>query len=421
MRCSGAIAALLLLVLSGAAFGDSVTMLFASKQRAVYQIRIIDVGSGAKAATGSGFVVGANGTVATNYHVVSDALSHPGRYRIEALAPGGGTREVQVVAVDVVNDLALLAGAHPQVAPIALAARPPARGSTIFSMGYPYELGITVVPGTYNGIAENSRYHRIHFSGAVNPGMSGGPVVDGAGDVVGINVASAGNQISFLVPVDVLRALLARAPAVPPPQSVMRRRIRAQLMAEQARTIDSLLARPWPAAKLGDARVLGEIGRYVRCWGSSNIGEPRTLHLQAIATCRTEEDLHLGPSFTTGTIGYQFLWLESRGLNRWRFYALYRDTFANFIPDNDAGEDDVGNYACRHWFVDADHGDSSKVVFCARAYRDYPGLFDVLFLRGTIDGGHRALISHFTLAGVDRQRAMAFARKFMEKATWPQS
>lgn len=413
--------AVLLLIASTAAFGESASVLFASKQRAVYQVRIIDVGSGAKAATGSGFVVGSHGLLATNYHVVSDELSHPGRYRIEALAPGGGSREVQVIAVDVVNDLALLAGAQPQVAPLELAGKAPQRGTTIFSMGYPYELGITVVPGTYNGIAQNSRYHRIHFSGAVNPGMSGGPVVDDAGDVVGINVASAGNQISFLVPVDALRTLLARAPSAPPPQVVLRRHIREQLLDEQARTIDSLLARPWPAAKLGDAQVLGEIGRYVRCWGSSNLGEPRTLHLQAIATCRTEEDLYLGPSFTTGTIGYQFLWLEARGLDRWRFYSLYRDTFADFIPDNNANEEDVGNYACKHWFVTSGHGDTSKVVFCARAYRDYPGLFDVLFLRGSIDGNQRALISHFTLAGVDRRHAMAFARKFMEKVTWPQS
>ena len=56
----------------------------------------------------------------------------------------------------------------------ALAGRLP-KGERLYSMGNPLDLGFTIVEGTYNGPVERSYNERIHFSGAINPGMSGGP------------------------------------------------------------------------------------------------------------------------------------------------------------------------------------------------------------------------------------------------------
>ena len=44
-------------------------------------------------------------------------------------------------------------------------------------MGNPLDLGFTIVEGTYNGFVEKSYNPRMHFTGAINPGMSGGPAV----------------------------------------------------------------------------------------------------------------------------------------------------------------------------------------------------------------------------------------------------
>ena len=60
------------------------------------------------------------------------------------------------------------------------------QGATVYSLGNPHDLGLIVVPGTYNGLQKHSFYPRIHFTGAVNAGMSGGPTVDAAGKVVGV-------------------------------------------------------------------------------------------------------------------------------------------------------------------------------------------------------------------------------------------
>jgi serine protease Do len=83
----------------------------------------------------------------------------------------------------------------------------------------------------------------------------------------------------------------------------------------------------------------------------------------------------------------------------------------------------VGDYQCDTEFVAVDNVNAeperkTKAVFCARAYKHYPQLYDVLFLQGSVDDSRAAFLSHFTLAGVSRENAKAYARKFMEVAQW---
>ena len=116
--------------------------------------------------------------------------------------------DLSLLDIDVVNDLALLRSRDLDLAPLEVRSEAPAQGETIYSLGNPHDIGFTVIPGTYNGLEAGSYYEHIHFSGSVNAGMSGGPVIDRRGGVVGVNVSSAGNQLSFLVPAQALSALI---------------------------------------------------------------------------------------------------------------------------------------------------------------------------------------------------------------------
>ena len=62
-------------------------------------------------------------------------------------------------------------------------------------------------------------------------------------------------------------------------------------------------------------------------------------------------------------------------------------------------------------------------MLCTRAYRKYPGLYDVMFLGGSIQGPNgesdKAFIRHFTLAGVEQNNIDAFLKRFMATAVWP--
>ena len=61
---------------------------------------------------------------------------------------------------------------------------------------------------------------------------------------------------------------------------------------------------------------------------------------------------------------------------------------------------------------------SNKSVFCTRAYKDFPKLFDVLYIAISVDRGDQALLSHFTIAGVTQDSALNFTEKFMESISW---
>ena len=404
----------------GAAQGqnDTARDLFADYKSAILQIRIIDLTSGSKSTIGSGFPVDDSGLIATNYHVIQLAASEPQQYRIEYLTESNKTGELSLVDVDVVNDLALVKATDLDRKFINLAPKEPEIGMPVYALGNPLDLGLTVVPGTYNGINRAGYHPRVHFTGSLNPGMSGGPTIDREGQVVGINVATAGNQVSFLVPVSRLQALVGgykiRGTAI----ANMQAYIGAQLLADQQEKFGRLLARDWQSISLGESKVLDELVPFVKCWGGSNSSDDKAQFLSADRSCRSEDNIYLTSTFATGILEYQFIWLEANKLNPWQFYSYYERLFGDFAPGNRAGEEDVTDFQCDNGFTQGASGRQSKTVFCLRAYKDYPELYDILFLQGSVDDSDRALISHFTLAGVSKDNGLAFASKFMEVSQW---
>lgn len=397
------------------------TALFTEYSNRIYQIRIIEQASGKQAALGSGFQVSYDGLVVTNYHVISEYTSHPDRYRVEYVATDGSTGELSLVDIDVISDLALLQRAEGFGSYLELAPNLPLQGESIYSLGNPHDLGLTVVPGTYNGIASHSLYERIHFSGSINPGMSGGPALNARGEVIGVNVATAGNQISFLVPLDRLAALVNRARSGPLSLDGIKATITQQLMDNQQSIMAELVDGEWMTSEFRNASIPNEIASYIRCWGSSERGE-EIAYENFMSLCSQDEYVYLSGNFTTGSIVYQFNWLESDELNMFQFYNLYQSQIENVYPDNTAGRDDVTNFQCHEDFhaKPADSGDEvvTKGTFCARKYIDYPGLYDVLYLGASIHDNHGGLISHFTLSGVSMEMAMGFTRKFLGNITW---
>jgi serine protease Do len=162
--------------------------LFSALQERVFQIRVIDKSSGKKSAIGSGFTIDSSGLFATNYHVVSDLVIEPKRYRLEYVAHNGATGPLTLRDIDVVHDLAIVSSDPVHAACFSLNTAPLKKGSRIYSIGNPLDLGMTIIEGTYSGFIERSLYEKIHFSGSLNPGMSGGPAIDARGSVIGVNV-----------------------------------------------------------------------------------------------------------------------------------------------------------------------------------------------------------------------------------------
>jgi S1-C subfamily serine protease len=140
---------------------------------------------GRPAATGSGFMV-AGGRALTNAHVVQ------GCGRVAARNSAGQTVPARVAAVDSRRDLALLAVPSGFGPPLAFRDTPPLRrGDTVVTYGFPLSgllsSGPTLTTGDISalaGLRDNPLHYQI--SAPVQPGNSGGPLLDAQGHVVGI-------------------------------------------------------------------------------------------------------------------------------------------------------------------------------------------------------------------------------------------
>ncbi|TKB46744.1 S1 family peptidase [Thalassotalea mangrovi] len=397
---------------------ENAEQIFADLAPALYQIRIIDQATGEKSGIGSGFQIGENGYIATNYHVISGYAQHPEKYIIEYEDHQGQTGQLSLQTVDVVNDLAIVLHENdPQPLHFIVAEQTPKKGEQLYSLGNPHDLGMIVVPGTYNGLKKEAFNDRIHFTGSVNPGMSGGPVVNAYGEVVGVNVATSGNQIGFLIPHEKLAQLINQFDVQV--EKTINQQITEQLDENQRRLITTILDNPWQSKTFAKASIPQMGVDFIRCWGNSNTDRPDDLLFQAITQCQMEESVYISDSFNTGKVSMEFHFFEGEDISDWRFYQNYKSSITQAGADNQAGKEDVTEFECQHDITRTqDSSMTSKSIMCVRAYKKYQGLFDIMFLAASVDKGNQALVSHFTLAGVNESLAQSFTQRFMEASRW---
>lgn len=400
----------------------SADTIFSSLENALFQIRIMEEKSGSQVALGSGFLVAGN-RVATNYHVVSFVVLEPDKYRIE-IELQDVKQSLSVLTVDVVNDLALLTfDTMPEELPphFRLAETIPRKGQVLYSLGNPHDLGMTIVAGNYNGLVDNKFLDRVHFSGAINSGMSGGPSVNQHSEVVGINVASAGNQVGFLVPVAALDRLLTRSESLPEDYD-LRLDMGRQIGSVTDAMMESILAAEWKREEMGEAIILGEIVDWFVCWGNSDFDtESRTLEIAR--GCNNADNIFISDRFNTGFFEYEFYYLEADDWLTSAFYRQWRAHTAGARPGNRARKDDVGNYSCVDRIIETRNADNDKTLrrrasYCVRPYKQLKGLYDVFFMGATLDQENRAAMDHFTLAGVTQSAAERFLARFVEVMAW---
>ncbi len=174
-------------------------------------VAIVQIGSAPREhALGSGFVITADGLVMTSRHVIDGADD------VHVEMDDGRCFPASVVARDAVLDIALLRLAGARGLPVAvLGASASLRvGDPVIAMGNPFGIGPSVRRGILSAEArevdEGPTGEYLQTDAAVNPGDSGGPLLDRAGRVVGVNTAiiSHGQGISFAVPIDDVRAVL---------------------------------------------------------------------------------------------------------------------------------------------------------------------------------------------------------------------
>lgn len=159
--------------------------------------------------SGSGFIIREDGYLVTNAHVVADAE------RIQVRLTDGRRFDARLVGLDERVDLALLK-IEASGLPVALLgdSNRTRVGEFVLALGHPFGLEQTVSFGIVSRKGAPIQvaapgFEFIQTDAAVNPGNSGGPLVNMAGEVVGVNsMAAVNGSIGFAIPVNLVKALL---------------------------------------------------------------------------------------------------------------------------------------------------------------------------------------------------------------------
>jgi S1-C subfamily serine protease len=176
---------------------------------------------GGGTATGSGFVIDEDGHVLTNNHVVTGASE----IRVK-LGDSESAYTAEVVGTDPATDLALLRVEAPQdqLHPLPLGDSSRVRvGDPVVAIGNPFGLDRTVTSGIVSALQRQieapngfSISNVIQTDAPINPGSSGGPLIDSSGEVIGVNsqIETAGGGgnvgIGFAIPINTAREVVTQ-------------------------------------------------------------------------------------------------------------------------------------------------------------------------------------------------------------------
>ncbi len=161
---------------------------------------------------GSGFVITPDGYVLTNNHVVHGAGA------VEVLLADGSTASADVVGGDAGTDIALVRVHGGQLSAVELGDFDTLRvGQLVVAMGNPFGLQATVTTGVVSALRRTLRATDgrliediIQTDAALNPGNSGGALLDSRGRVIGVNTAivAGANATGFAVPIDTAKRVI---------------------------------------------------------------------------------------------------------------------------------------------------------------------------------------------------------------------
>lgn len=216
-------------------------------------------GESATEGSGSGSVIDMQGHILTNFHVVD------GAQQIEATLASGNTYPAKLIGHDLTDDIAVLKIDAPagELHPIVLGESGALRvGQKVYAIGNPFGLERTLTIGILSSLNRSLSSRRAHHymktmiqvDAAMNPGNSGGPLIDSGARMIGMNTAIASKTgqntgVGFAIPVNRLKRIV--------PELISHGRVaRAELGITQVMVTDrgllvAAVADDGPAAKAG--------------------------------------------------------------------------------------------------------------------------------------------------------------------------
>ena len=213
-RWLGLLCGAVLVLVGGSSASAQTAQEIAKKAFGSTVLLVMEDANGQPLSLGSGFFVH-DGEIASNLHVVEGAakgyaklVGEKTKYGIEG-----------ITAVDPERDLVVLkiSGGRSQALPLGNSDAVQV-GESVYAVGNPQGLEGTFSQGIVSSIREVGGDKLLQITAPISPGSSGGPVLSGQGQVIGVSVATfrGGQNLNFAIPANYLKSLLAKVGAARP-------------------------------------------------------------------------------------------------------------------------------------------------------------------------------------------------------------
>lgn len=396
-------------------------VIFESTRPSVVEVVTKARGNQGIAAAASGFLAQHKDWIVTNYHAVTNVVFEPQEHELEVVTHDRQRIQAQVISVDVRNDLAVLKLQAPMKSPVLqLREKPAAKGESGYSMGKPGNYQHSIVGGTFNGVIDEATTPQLVFSGAINPGMSGGPTLDKNGQVVGVNVASSTeNQLLGLaVPAQALATLLRRTQSqTPPDNAALRQEIARQFAAFGRLQFDSMAQARQPVRQLGPFQVQGDLAADKECQTSRQKQAKRS-YQQLLQRCDSPSGLYIMPKLYAGQMVSATFWLQGKGLGDFSMSRVVERRLNDLRQVHDE-DSPPGRWDCSEQRLRGPSDVPIHVHACRRPIEKLPGLSDFRFRYTPLVQGPDALVVAIGLSGYDNNTAQAILHRSISALKTP--
>jgi serine protease Do len=371
--------------------------IYALAEKSTFTVEVHTGSEDAKSSFGSGYLVTPGGHIVTNYHVVRDYIERPNRYKIR-VKNKKKSYPAELVAFNLSDDIALIKVDGLRSPPLKLSPiTEPAMGTEVVAMGNPYGLRLSIIEGIFNGYAEKGLIDRMFLSMPLNSGMSGGPILNQQGEVIGTNVSvfRKSNSVSFGVPLSKALPLLGQKP--------LKKSRKAYLLETKKQLIDfekATFTKVYQAlTSIGQNNLLTIGGAKVRrfpklfdCWNNTEDQKEKQMGINwLIYNCNLDFTPSLGRTLV-GYIDFSVEYLASQH-SSYGFYG-YLSTDAEQLHDVEKSDTEEGLYTgpeCRSDRV-MTNGLTWLVNTCVQSYVDYEDLHNFALSAVSLDRPKEAII-----------------------------
>lgn len=395
---------------------DQARSVLARVRPAVIQVKGFFGSNSAKSFHGSGFAAGAGGYFVTNFHVIAEHVHHPDKYRLEYLSPTGATGPLKIIAIDVRHDLAVVKAEIHTPEPLKIVEAVPQQGTRAYSVGYPLDVGLTITEGVSNGKIEDAFDPRIHYSGALNSGMSGGPAVTRDGNVFGINVSvnRFSQLVSFLVPGTHAKLLVEKAMSYPVGEKRDFKADIADQMRQHSGKLLEALKGPIVTERSAGFALPAKLSPFMDCSASGDPTSDGPVQ-QTRVDCSAKAGVYLKDNLSSGSIQFTHYVQTTKELDAWRFTKRLSDktstTGAHGVREH------VGPFACKRRNVTLT-GFDANIVYCVRSLRLLKGLYDFTVRVSSLSSTRSGFTSDMDIFGVDFDGGTEFVQRYIEAMEW---